>query len=99
MRFTPDAQAPGAGGSGSAGGLVSKLLPRPPGMGGRRTNGGAARENSGGSGRIWVLQNGQPVAITVQKGVSDGRQTEVAGPGLTEGLAVITDQTVGDGRG
>jgi HlyD family secretion protein len=99
LRFTPDAQAPGASGSGSGGGLVSKLLPRPPGMGGRRPNGGTARESAGGSGRLWVLQNGRPVAITVQKGVSDGRQTEVSGPGLMEGLAVITDQTVGGGRG
>ena len=99
LRFTPDAPATGMAGSGSGGGLVSKLLPRPPGMGGRRPNGGAARESAGGSGRIWVLQNGQPVAITVQKGVSDGRQTEVSGPGLAAGLAVITDQTVGGDHG
>jgi HlyD family secretion protein len=28
----------------------------------------------------------------VRRGLSDGRQTEVAGEGLAEGLAVIVDQ-------
>ena len=96
LRFTPDGAAGGAGATGSGGGLVSKLLPRPPGgMGGRRGGGGNARETAGGSGRIWVLKDGQPVALTVQKGVSDGRQTEVSGAGLVDGLPVITDQTTG----
>jgi HlyD family secretion protein len=94
LRFTPDAGAS----TSASGGLVSKLLPRPPGgLGGRRS--GGAREAAGGSGRIWVLKDGQPVALTVQKGVSDGRQTEVSGEGLVEGLPVITDQTTNGSNG
>jgi HlyD family secretion protein len=94
LRFTPDAGASPS----ASGGLVSKLLPRPPGGLGGRRNGGA-REAAGGSGRIWVLKDGQPVALTVQKGVSDGRQTEVSGDGLVEGLPVITDQTTNGSNG
>jgi HlyD family secretion protein len=32
------------------------------------------------------------VALNVTRGLSDGRQTDVRGDGLAEGLAVITDQ-------
>jgi len=39
-----------------------------------------------------VLQDGQPVAMQVKTGISDGRNTEVSGEGLSEGLAVITEQ-------
>jgi HlyD family secretion protein len=102
LRFSPDgANGAARAASGSGGGLVSKLLPRPPGgMGGRRGGGGgAAREAAGGTGRIWVLKDGQPVALTVQKGVSDGRQTEVSGAGLVEGLPMITDQTTNGSNG
>ena len=38
------------------------------------------------------LQDGQAVALQVQAGISDGRMTEVSGPELREGMAVITDQ-------
>ncbi len=87
LRFTPAetaAAAPAASGS-----VVSKLMPRmPPRAGGRRpasTNGTAVRQ-------IWVLQDGQAVAVAVTPGISDGRMTEVSGPDLKEGMAVITDQ-------
>jgi HlyD family secretion protein len=42
--------------------------------------------------QIWVLQDGQAVAVAVTLGISDGRMTEVSGPELKEGMAVITDQ-------
>jgi HlyD family secretion protein len=42
--------------------------------------------------QIWVLQDGRPVPVQVQTGISDGRMTEVSGDGLTPGMAVITDQ-------
>ena len=38
---------------------------------------------------VWVLREGQPAAIPVKLGLSDGRDTEVSGAGLTEGLAII----------
>ena len=87
LRFTP-ATAAGAAPAAS-GSVVSKLMPRmPPRSGGRRTagNGSAAVR------QIWVLQDGQAVALAVTPGISDGRMTEVSGPDLKEGMAVITDQ-------
>jgi HlyD family secretion protein len=60
----------------------------PPRSGGRR----AAGNGSAAVRQIWVLQDGQAVAIAVTPGISDGRMTEVSGPDLKEGMAVITDQ-------
>lgn len=91
LRFSPANAAPAGAGSGGAS-LVSKLLPRPPSMGTRRSAGEAAR---GSEGRIWVLRDGRAEPVTVTKGLTDGRQTEVSGEGVTEGLAVITDQLGG----
>lgn len=99
LRFTPVGAAAAAGpAASSSGSLVSKLMPRPPGMGARRSGAGGPREanGNGGSATLWVLPNGQPagqpVKLDVRRGLSDGRQTEVAGEGLAEGLAVIVDQ-------
>ncbi|PXW94536.1 HlyD family secretion protein [Sphaerotilus hippei] len=91
LRFTPAAAGAATGGApGGAGGtsILSKLMPRPPGAPASKKAG----SSSGGSKQIWVLRDGQPVALAVQAGLSDGRQTEVSGEGLSEGLAVITEQ-------
>lgn len=91
LRYTPGAGRAAASGPG----LVSKLVPSPPPMGRRPGGGGGPGARSGNQGTVWVLGGGQPVAIKVTKGLSDGRNTEVSGEGLREGLAVITDQTGG----
>jgi HlyD family secretion protein len=52
-----------------------------------------------GQRQIWVLQNGQPVQMAVKTGITDGRNTEVSGEGLAEGMEVIIDQkNAGAGR-
>ncbi len=86
LRYTPVTAAAGDAGSP----LVSRLLPRPPGLGRRA---GAQGPGAGAEGRIWVLRGSQAVELRVLKGLSDGRRTEVSGEGVVEGLAVITDQT------
>jgi len=94
LRFTPlatpaagaSAAGPDAGGSG--GGVVSKLMPRMPRSGARKTAGG----NGPAAKQVWVLKDGQAVIVAVKPGISDGRMTEVSGEGLEEGMAVITDQ-------
>ena len=95
LRFTPASTAVAAEASGGSGGLVSRMMPRPPSSPQRKQSAGAADAPAGGQERtIWILNNGQPEAVTVQTGISNGRQTEVSGPQLREGLAVITDQRV-----
>lgn len=100
LRFTPaPARAPGSaeggkgegkGGSGP-GGLVSSLMPRGPQLGGQqRTAGNAGR--GGGARQVWVLKDGQAVAVPVRAGITDGRMTEVTSPDLVPGTPVIVDQ-------
>jgi HlyD family secretion protein len=92
LRFTPAAAGGGAAPA-SGGSLVSKLMPRPPGgIGARRSAGAAPGASDGGTRRLWLLREGQPVAVAVAIGASDGKRTEVSASGLAEGELVITDQ-------
>jgi len=93
LRFTPS-EAAGAPASSASPSIVSRLVPRPPGAMARRsgTAGGSGGGSAGGNRQLWVLREGQPVAVRVTVGASDGRRTEVAAPGLAEGDAVIIDQ-------
>jgi len=94
LRFTPvDAAAATAGATPSGdGSFVSKLIPRPPRMPTRRSGAGDGAKAGGDEGTLWLLREGKPVALKVQRGLTDGRRTEVRGEGLAEGLAVIVDQ-------
>jgi HlyD family secretion protein len=89
LRFTPAA----AGTEAAAGdtGLLSKLMPRPPGASTPKRSGGA-KTTEGGQRQIWILKDGVPQPLTVTTGLSDGRRTEVSGEGLAEGAPVITGQ-------
>lgn len=84
LRFTPSEPAPQA----SGGGLAALLLPKPP-TAGRKT---ARLDTRGGPRQIWILREGRPQAVAVTVGISDGRQSEVSGEGLSEGLPVIVEQ-------
>jgi HlyD family secretion protein len=89
LRFAPTQPTGAAADSG--GGLLSKLMPRMPRTGGgRKAAGGEAAGK-----QVYVLKDGQAVAVAVQTGISDGRMTEVTGGALQEGMAVITDQRTG----
>jgi|688.fasta_scaffold07377_14 HlyD family secretion protein len=39
--------------------------------------------------KIWVLQDGRAISLLVTVGLSDGHQTEISAPNLTEGMSVI----------
>ncbi len=84
LRFTPPqpAEAPSTGG-----GLLASLLPRPP----RPPTTKRVREtpDKNATQRVWVLRDGQPVAVPVTVGHSDGRMTEITGEGLEPGAPVI----------
>ena len=89
LRFTPTTEsAGGAAPAAASGGVVSKLVPRMPRGGGRKTAGGSGLAAK----QVWILKDGQVVAVAVKPGISDGRMTEVSGDGLQEGAFVITDQ-------
>ena len=85
LRFTP---APAASGQ-RPGSLVSRLMPRPPhGARSQATGNGKSR-------RVWVLRDGEPVAVPVTVGASNGQLTEVTGDGLQPGMRVITESLGG----
>ncbi|HEY0824937.1 MAG TPA: efflux RND transporter periplasmic adaptor subunit [Ramlibacter sp.] len=86
LRFSPDAAA-GAPAGGS--GIVGKLMPRIP----RSGQGRQAGMSTAAARQVWVLENGQPAAVAVVPGVSDGRMTEIAGGELKAGMAVIVGQS------
>ena len=94
LRFTPAQSAvtgAGAGGSSSGGSMLSKLMPRPP----SQTSGKGRPAQADGTRQVWVLENGQARALSVQTGITDGKLTEITGGELTAGMAVITDQRSG----
>ena len=88
LRFSPSATAVASKSSKNSN-ILSKMMPRPR----RNSTKVAGKENkAAGTSQIWILQEGQPMAMQVQTGISDGRMTEVSGDQLTPGMAVITDQ-------
>ena len=91
LRFTPLDGKPGNGG------VLSKLFPGPPSSV-RKT---ARADSKAGVKKVWLLREGQPVAVAVSAGISDGRVTEIVEGELNklkEGDQVITDQRSGGGQ-
>lgn len=85
LRFTPAASGAKKADSG---GILASLLPRMP----RPPSTRAARNgNDKGSKQVWVLKDGQPVAMKIKTGLSNGRMTEVLEGELKPGMQVITD--------
>lgn len=84
LRFTP-ANVESGKGSNS---ILSRMFPRPPSSKAKTVK----TDVASGTRTLWVLRNGQPQALSVTTGISDGRLTEVSGEGVSEGLPVITEQ-------
>ena len=82
LRFSPSAGPE----TGSQGGVVSRLMPRPP-----QPKKQQPKAVQGDARQVWVLREGQSVAVPVQTGASNGRQTEITGGQLKAGMAVIVD--------
>jgi HlyD family secretion protein len=71
--------------------IVGSLIPRPPaGPVIKPANREAARSSAQ---TVWVLRGGEPVAVAVTVGATDGRHTEILKGELKEGQPVITDNT------
>lgn len=75
--------------------LMDSLLPGPP----KQTKENREQTNIFGNGRrIWILNNGQPQAVSIKVGVSDEVMTRVVGGSLTPGMQVILERQ-NDGKG
>lgn len=83
LRFMPPSgEAPAKQ---SRGGLTSMMIPRAP------REAPKARMTGGSTPRVWILRDGQPLALDVKTGATDGRVTEIIGGDLKPGTQVITE--------
>lgn len=82
LRFTP----PADDAQGQSTSLLSALMPGRPNF-----RAPSKQEQSGPSRTLWVLKDGQPMALSVTTGATDGRRTEIVDGPLTLGQAVIVD--------
>jgi len=94
LRYSPTAAGAAASTPGTS--IVSSMMPRLP----RGAGGGARRAGTDTAQvrQVWVLEGGQPQAVPVRPGVSDGRHTEVTSETLQPGMAVIVGQTSGGAK-
>jgi HlyD family secretion protein len=95
---SPAGAAPGgavaAGGTPRAGGPSGSGGPGPGGPGGP----GGRRGNRGGEmatdrRTVWVLRGGEPVAVRIRTGVTDGSLTEIVEGEVAEGDEVVTEMS------
>jgi len=81
LQFRP---APAAAGGGPS--LANALTPRMPRLGRAPRN----RSTDQNAQQVWILLNGEPQAVAVKVGASNGREIEISGEGLAPGMRVIT---------
>lgn len=76
----------------SSGGLLRSILPHRPHREEKKRE-----ENTGKHQQVWVLENGQPQAVAVTAGATDGIMTQVSGDGIKPGMKIITDTSSSGG--
>ena len=81
LRFTPNNNASGDNRS-----LLQRLMPRGP-----PRNRPSQRDAKGPNRTIWVLRNGEAVAVAVAAGSTDGKMTEITKGDVKAGDRVIVD--------
>ena len=84
LRFSPPAAQETARASES---LISRLFPRPP----RPSRPVETVDAKSKRQRVWVVRDGQPFAVPVVTGSTDGVMTEITGGDIAVGSEVITD--------
>ncbi len=89
LRFSlPEAQASGKPRSGA----IGWLFPRPPHEPAKVKEDQSRPKNRQ---KVWVLKNGQPSAISVVTGASDGQMTEITSADVAPGMPLIVDTVEG----
>lgn len=88
LRFSPPANTTRQR---SSRGIFGSLFPRPS-VSSRRSN----QSHNGGE-QVWVLRQGEPVAVPVKTGASDGKFTQLIEGDVAPGREVIVD-TLGSGK-
>jgi HlyD family secretion protein len=83
LRFSPPVSEEAARPAGS---LIVRLFPRPPPPARPR-----AADDKGKLQTVYVLRDGQPAAVLVRTGATDGVMTEISGNELTLGTEVVID--------
>lgn len=84
LRFVPPAQQAKA----PSRGLLGALLPRPPMRASKPPENGM---HNGKQQKVWILKDGQPVAVPVTVGATNGVMTEVVSGNITPGTALVID--------
>lgn len=84
LRFNPAAQSGRS--SSQKGSLLSQLMPRPPPGPAKSRN---ESTNNKGRQQVWTLRDGEPVAIPVISGTTDGIWTEITQGELQAGTALL----------
>jgi len=87
LRFTPPRQEQTAQPSG--GSLFNKLFPRP--FRGKPDSAKADDAHGKAERRVWVLRDGNPVALPVKIGASDGKMTEILEGAVEAGTPLVVD--------
>jgi HlyD family secretion protein len=88
LRFAPPAPQEKK----SSAGLLASLLPRAP----RLTPRSNISNGVKGQQKVWILKEGQPVAVEVTTGSVSGSLTEILSGDLQPGMPVIVDIVTGD---
>ncbi len=88
LRFAPKS-TDGATRSRSGGSILSKLMPQPPPRSGKRKEAGGATKSAQ---RVWTLIDGQPSAVAVSAGQSDGSSTQILGGDLQAGMEIVLSE-------
>lgn len=83
LRFTPPAEPAKKAG----GGFLEALLPRPP-----RSDNGIKPVATGKTQQVWGLRNGQLLPVTISKGATNGKVTEITGGDIAPGTQLVSAQ-------
>lgn len=83
LRYSPQVAATAPSRS-----LLRRILPGPPPF-----RPASQRDDTGANRTLWVLRNGQPAALKVRVGPSDGKRTQITGGQIQPGQAVVIDQS------